>query len=778
MDLAQLGLKVDSSEVKAAAPALDDLRDSAKGAERAAEDFRGGAERAEKATEKLRTSSDGLGKTFGLLKAAVAGLVASFSIGLVADAADRYTEFNNRLKVAGVTAEEQVGIQQRLAAAANAGGAAIGAVGSLYAKASQSANDLGASQEKLLSFVDGVTAALKVNGGTAESTSGALMQLGQALGGGVVRAEEFNSILEGAPTIARAAALGFEQTGGSVSALRNMVIAGSVSSKEFFEAFLKGAETMKQQAGELSMTMGNSWTVLANGFTMLVGKLDETVGASGMVANAIAQTGEALTWLSFNLEGMFDIIVKGAITATPLLLGVFGPALVSAVSTLVVMIGTNLVGAVNAVAAAFEFLRVVMMANPVLAIATIILTVVTALYQFREELGLTTGKWAEFWQLLQNGWTVLTTLIGQLWTLLQPLLQMIWDLSMAVYGAIGEKLVQAFQLLWTVARPILEGLIFLLETIVEGIASIAGIDIGSKGAGAMAAAVENVKGKVIEGHTTGGNNAAGAVTNAMVAGGNSAAGSIKSAMTQGAAITAQQAQATYDRLNGTLIKPLGDTLVSGGKFIYNQVTGAVTKAGDEAAAKMQDGTSTGGDIAGQKIQQAMANGSQTVYNTIEAAFATLAPLVDVFSAFQRQLNSKLALEDAQANLLWAQARQLGASRSSLSARGSDGGGGGGGYGGSEPGMPDILNRNNRGSSANEVAATPGVWTNPAMIGGGGGGSSRTAPAAAAPSNNVTIVNQLSPKDQLASLETQEGKQVIYNVIKSNRDEFLAMLGAL
>ena len=85
----------------------------------------------------------------------------------------------------------------------------------LYGRVALVQKELGVSQAEMLNFTDKIALALRVAGTDAQSASGALLQLSQALGSGVVRAEEFNSILEGALPIAQAAAAGLKEAGGS-----------------------------------------------------------------------------------------------------------------------------------------------------------------------------------------------------------------------------------------------------------------------------------------------------------------------------------------------------------------------------------------------------------------------------------------------------------------------------------------------------------------------------------------------------------------------------------
>src|SRR5690606_31239720 len=152
--------------------------------------------------------------------------------------ADKFTRFENRLKTAGLEGENLAAVGDRLFTIANRNGVEIEALGSVYARVSLAGEELGATQEKLDTSVSAVSDALRVQGSSAEASRGALLQLSQALGQDIVRAEEFNSILEGALPIAQAAARGIARFEGSVAKLRTAIINGEVTSREFFEGIL------------------------------------------------------------------------------------------------------------------------------------------------------------------------------------------------------------------------------------------------------------------------------------------------------------------------------------------------------------------------------------------------------------------------------------------------------------------------------------------------------------------------------------------------------------
>jgi tape measure domain-containing protein len=199
-------------------------------------------------TKKIETRSKTMQKTvqssFSDLGKGLA-LGAGFTAGIMAfkDLADAATRTQNSLKVAGLSGAELTSVYQQLFQAAQDNAAPVEDLVKLYSRVAINQKELGISSQQLISFSTNVAKALRVQGTTAQEAQGALLQLSQALGSGTVRAEEFNSILEGVPTILQAAAAGLDKAGGSVAKLRQIMLAGQLSSKEFFDAFERGAPT-------------------------------------------------------------------------------------------------------------------------------------------------------------------------------------------------------------------------------------------------------------------------------------------------------------------------------------------------------------------------------------------------------------------------------------------------------------------------------------------------------------------------------------------------------
>ena len=284
-DLARLVLTADTTGLRRGSDALRDLERQAGRTDAAA-----------------RRVGEGMaGLTSRLVALGGAYLSLRGAMGL----ADEFTSLSNSLRIVADDGTMVADTLAEIAAIANRTRTPISGVAMVYQRASMAARELGASQDDLARFTENVGLALGQTGQSSAAASGALLQLSQALGAGTVRAEEFNSILEGAYPIAQAAARGIDEAGGSVARLRQLVIAGEISSQEFFEAILSQTDELKAAFASTTPTIGQAFTVLRNGLVMAVGQFDQTLGISKALASAlIAVAGELDRVVSYVAAGV------------------------------------------------------------------------------------------------------------------------------------------------------------------------------------------------------------------------------------------------------------------------------------------------------------------------------------------------------------------------------------------------------------------------------------------------------------------------------------------
>jgi tape measure domain-containing protein len=262
--------------------------------------MRAGLKTTEKDAKQLTNAMDGLSqhaRTLAGSLAAVAGGAATLR------AIDTYAMMNNQLKLATTSTEGFVKAQADVIRIAQATNQPVEAVAQLYGRVSRAAAALGLSQEQVAKLTETVGQALIVSGADAGAAAGALTQLGQALAAGVVRAEEFNSIMDGAPALIQ----GVEKSLGLLpGALRKMSAEGKLSSQVFSQAILN-ATTISEQFGQMVPTLSQQMVGLRNQFVLIAGRIAETTGTT-------TKLGEAIQAVKQNLDSLIAVVAS-AVTA-------------------------------------------------------------------------------------------------------------------------------------------------------------------------------------------------------------------------------------------------------------------------------------------------------------------------------------------------------------------------------------------------------------------------------------------------------------------------------
>ena len=255
----------------------------------------GTQERRVKALEnQFRTSSSAISASLkGLAGTLAAGFSGRELVGLI----DSYTRLQNSLKVTGLEGERLAEVQQRLFDVAQQNGVELEAVGQLYSRAAQNQKELGASTSDLIGLTSAVAASLRISGTSTQEASGALLQLGQALGSPRIQAEEFNSLLDTMQPLLREAAKNIEGTGGTLAGLTQRIKdtnGPGVSNVELFRAITAALADLEKQAASSQITIGGAFTKLSNALTTYVGEAAKANGVTGALATGIEKLADNL----------------------------------------------------------------------------------------------------------------------------------------------------------------------------------------------------------------------------------------------------------------------------------------------------------------------------------------------------------------------------------------------------------------------------------------------------------------------------------------------------
>ena len=229
------------------------------------------------------------------------------------------------------------------------------ATGDLFARIATAGKDAGLSAqqaaEQSLAITETINQSVQLSGASAEASKAAITQLIQGLQAGVLRGDEFNSVMEQSPRLAKALADGLGVTTGQ---LRGLAEQGQLTSSKVIGALKSQAAAMQQEFGTLPQTVGRSVENLATSWALFVNKLDTTNGASSKVASAI-------DLLARNLDTVATVALHtGEVVAAMIAVKAiqsaysYGSALLQAASatTTLATASTQAAGAISAAAAA------------------------------------------------------------------------------------------------------------------------------------------------------------------------------------------------------------------------------------------------------------------------------------------------------------------------------------------------------------------------------------------------------------------------------------------
>lgn len=228
-----------------------------------------------------RDAQASIGEMTGRLLATVAAVV---SLNDAVSRMDAWTVMNNRLKLVTDTQTQFAQAQSNIIGIANSTQQPLSETAQLYQRLASSQKTLGLSGTELAGIIKTISQSMVVGGASAAGGAAALMQLGQAFNSGVLRGEEFNSVMEQAPGLMQALAAGMGKTVGEMRALAE---AGKITTQEIVKALQNQSASVQSSFDKMNGTIGGAMNVASNNLTEFIGRMNDATGASGVLAGAI-----------------------------------------------------------------------------------------------------------------------------------------------------------------------------------------------------------------------------------------------------------------------------------------------------------------------------------------------------------------------------------------------------------------------------------------------------------------------------------------------------------
>ena len=243
------------------------------------------------------------------IKGAVAAYATIQTVTKALDLSDTLTSTTARLNLMNDELQTTQDLQNMIYLSAERSRGAYQATADAVSKLGLMAGDAFGSSEEIVAFMEQVNKQFTIAGTETAGIEAAMLQLTQAMGSGVLRGEEYNSILEQAPNIIQAIADYMDVPKGQ---LKDMAAEGQITADIVKAAMFAAADETNAKFESMPMTFSQIWTSFQNtalmAFQPVLQRMNEIANSEafqGFVNNAI----EALSMVAGIALEIFDLLV-------------------------------------------------------------------------------------------------------------------------------------------------------------------------------------------------------------------------------------------------------------------------------------------------------------------------------------------------------------------------------------------------------------------------------------------------------------------------------------
>ncbi|HGH4596366.1 TPA: tape measure protein [Enterobacter cloacae] len=245
--------------------------------------------KANKSLDSIGNSATTAAKKMDELQTNINRVAGAIAASLVVDwgkaflvAADNMSQLNARIERLTGSAAAASQTMQNLMRISSATGGSLQDTAKLWETLSTALRDTGATNGQIIQLTETLQKIGRIGGSSTEEMANALRQFGQSISSGTIRAEEFNSILEQMPELARQIAAGM---GVSIGELRQLMLDGKLTAEDALNAIQKQTGSVNAEFEKLPRTLSQANTALTNSFLSMIDSVNQATGASsGMVA--------------------------------------------------------------------------------------------------------------------------------------------------------------------------------------------------------------------------------------------------------------------------------------------------------------------------------------------------------------------------------------------------------------------------------------------------------------------------------------------------------------
>jgi len=270
-----------------------------------------------------------------MIKGAVAAYATIQTLSTALNLSDQLTSTTARLNMMNDGLQTTQELQNMIFASAERSRGSYQATADAVSKLGLMAGDAFSSTEEIVGFMELVNKQFTIAGTEAAGIDAAMLQLTQAMGSGVLRGEEYNSILEQAPNIIQAIADYMEVPKGK---LKDMAAEGKITAYIVKAAMFAAADETNEKFENMPKTFEQIWTSFENhalmAFQPVLQRCNDIANSerfqefvNGMIGALSAAAG--ITMQLFDLLGAgADILINNWSWLSPIIYGVAGALMV------------------------------------------------------------------------------------------------------------------------------------------------------------------------------------------------------------------------------------------------------------------------------------------------------------------------------------------------------------------------------------------------------------------------------------------------------------------
>ena len=244
------------------------------------------------------------------IKRAVAAYISIQSVGKALNISDELVQTTSRLNMMNDGVQTTAELVNMVYAAAQDARGSFSQMADVVARFGNNAKDAFSSSEEVVAFADLIQKQMTIAGASTQEAANAELQLSQALGSGVLRGDELNSIFEQAPNLIQNIA---DYLDVPIGKIREMAADGELSADVVKAAIFSAADDINSKFNEMPMTWGQIWQSMQNtaliAFQPVLQRLNDLANSEAFqtfIQGAI----EAMATLANILLNVFDLAVS------------------------------------------------------------------------------------------------------------------------------------------------------------------------------------------------------------------------------------------------------------------------------------------------------------------------------------------------------------------------------------------------------------------------------------------------------------------------------------